>query len=335
MSDQHSTAMSDKFSRFTIIQGSYKRVGVQDLRVDIMVPRTSLEGKRPVIVRFHGGYLVNGDALFPDWFPNWVLDLAYRHAAIIVSPNYRLIPEATGLQILDDIEDFWKWLHSPALTGLLSNQSSLSNTLELDLGRIITAGESAGGLLSIQTALSHPDEIRACTAAYPVVDIEDRYFSAAFEKVILGAPQFPESIVTDHVENMVPGSVVSSSIPPARIPLMLGIVQQGRLLEFYMREATSDEDVKRLLPMRRIEDADAKLPAGGLFINHGAQDTAVPLEGSEKFVAKIRTLMKGKQGADNVTLTIQDGDHGYDTQTTLDEDWVQDGLKAVVSAWLE
>ncbi|KAK9366126.1 Alpha/Beta hydrolase protein [Lipomyces kononenkoae] len=160
MSDQHSIVMSDKFSRFTIIQGSYKQVGVQDLRVDIMVPRTSLEGKRPVIVRFHGGYPLNGDSLFPDWCPNWVLDLVYKHAAIIVSPNYRLIPGATGLQIFDDIEDFWKWLHSPALTGLLSNQSSLSNTLELDLGRI-TAGESAGGLLSIHIALSlNPEKKR-------------------------------------------------------------------------------------------------------------------------------------------------------------------------------
>ncbi|KAK9236663.1 Alpha/Beta hydrolase [Lipomyces kononenkoae] len=337
MSGQHSTEVSSKFSRFTIIKGSYKKVGCHELRVDVMIPRTSLEGKgkRPVIARFHGGYLVLGDSLFPDWFPNWILDLAYKHAAIIVSPNYRLIPEATGLEVLDDIEDFWQWLHSPAVTDLLSNQSQWSQPLELDLERIITAGESAGGLLSIQTALSHADQIRVCTASYPVVDIEDPFFSTAFEKNILGTPQVPESVITDHIAKLVPGSVVSSAVPPERIQLMFGFVQQGRLLEFIQRGAISEEDIKKLIPMRRIEDDDAKLPVGGLFINHGIQDTAVPVAGSKKFIAKIQAVMKGKQGADNVTLTLQDGEHGYDAQTTLDEGWVQDGLTSVVSAWLE
>jgi hypothetical protein len=31
------------------------------------------------------------------------------HSAIIVSPDYRMLPEANGLDIMKDLSDFWEW----------------------------------------------------------------------------------------------------------------------------------------------------------------------------------------------------------------------------------
>jgi hypothetical protein len=52
-------SLDSKFKDFTIIQAEYKRVGSHGIRADIMIPKTVSPGKRPVIIRFHGGFLVS------------------------------------------------------------------------------------------------------------------------------------------------------------------------------------------------------------------------------------------------------------------------------------
>lgn len=39
--------------------------------------------------------------------------------------------------------------------------------IQVDVDRIMTVGDSAGGYLSLYVGLNHPDDIRAATAAYP------------------------------------------------------------------------------------------------------------------------------------------------------------------------
>ena len=97
---------------------------------------------------------INGDSLFLDWLPLWLLDLAKKHGAVIASPNYRLMPESTSLDLFDDLEDFWTWLPSSSVAELLSSQV---HPVDLDFDRILLAGESAGGHLSICFALAHTD----------------------------------------------------------------------------------------------------------------------------------------------------------------------------------
>lgn len=44
----------------------------------------------------------------------------------------------------------------------------------------MTAGDSAGGYLSLHLGLSHPNEIRAVTAAYPLVDAASPHFTEQY-----------------------------------------------------------------------------------------------------------------------------------------------------------
>ena len=70
-----------------------------------------------------------------------MLELAEAENAIIVDPAYRLLPEASGSDVLRDVEDFWAWVH----TSLAATITSLHQGLTIDLDRIAACGESAGG----------------------------------------------------------------------------------------------------------------------------------------------------------------------------------------------
>jgi acetyl esterase/lipase len=135
------------------------------------------------------------------------LELAETYNAVIVSANYRFLPEVTGLDILNDVEDFWTWLHSKELAALLEAQKGPS----LDLDRIMTAGDSAGGLLSIYLVLSHPDEIRAGTAAYPAIGWDDPPLLP--EKRVV---EVPPEYIKEYVANIKPGQVASSDLAQLR-----------------------------------------------------------------------------------------------------------------------
>jgi hypothetical protein len=71
------------------------------------------------------------------WFQPWVLKYALLHSAIIVAPDYRLMPEANGLEILQDVADLWDWVYTKL-------QPSVGSGIELDMNKIMIEGDSAG-----------------------------------------------------------------------------------------------------------------------------------------------------------------------------------------------
>jgi acetyl esterase/lipase len=264
-----------------------------------------------------------------DWLPIWLLELAKKHNAVIISPNHRLLPESTSPEVFTDIEDFWTWLHSSAVTELLATSSTPT---QLDLDRILTAGDSAGGLLSICIGLAHADEIRATTATYPMVDMASEYFRTPTSSEPL--PDVPPSTVDDYLAQMDRSAIRSSAFLLDRFDLMVAAIYYGSLGQFYEYGA---EDAPRELryPLKRLDQPDVKIPRGGIAILHGLQDAIVPVEQSEKFVAKAREVMKGKPGGDKILLTLREGDHGFDVEVPLEEKWLSSHLKVAVEVWLE
>jgi hypothetical protein len=61
----------------------------------------------------------------------------------------------------------------------------------------------------------------------------------------------------------------------------------------------------------------------------------VPVEQSEKFVIKAREVMKGKPGGNKIVLMLQEGDHGFDVEVLLEEEWLSSHLNMAVEVWLE
>lgn len=82
-----------------------------------------------------------GHALFAPFFAKWVDKLALKNDAVIISPDYRLLPSANGLQdILEDVEDGWQWSKNQ-LPAIMREKFP---GIELDFGRIMLVGGSAG-----------------------------------------------------------------------------------------------------------------------------------------------------------------------------------------------
>ncbi|KAM0325852.1 hypothetical protein ACHAQA_007155 [Verticillium albo-atrum] len=90
------------------------------------------ENPQTAVVHYHGGYVVRGTK--DSWPPVWLIETALRRGWAYVSPSYRLLPEASGTDVLDDALDAAKWV--------IDNISP----------RIIIAGSSGGGYLSVATA---------------------------------------------------------------------------------------------------------------------------------------------------------------------------------------
>ena len=65
---------------------------------------------------------------------------------MFVSADYRLMPESSGLDILDDVSDFWKWVKGGELQ---REVGKLKQGVEADLEKLIVYGESAGGTLAL------------------------------------------------------------------------------------------------------------------------------------------------------------------------------------------
>src|SRR6478735_10561418 len=96
---------------------------------------------------------ITGSSLFPAWFSKWVLDFAEEQDAVIISPNYRLLPEVKGRDIIHDMGNFWNWVHSGGPSRHLAAMGQ--HKLQLNLIRTLVVGESAGKL--------EPSNAKSCT----------------------------------------------------------------------------------------------------------------------------------------------------------------------------
>lgn len=318
---ESSTSQMHKLAPFNLHDITYKTVSNTPINATILIPKDIKPGKHPVLVRWHGGYLIAGARMFLPFFQQWVFDFALSHSAIMVVPDYRLIPESSGSDILEDVADFWSWAGSSLPVEL----KKIDSGVEIDLESIAVVGESAGGYLSIQSALLHPEVgIKAVIAQYPILDVTSDFFSKAYEKSIFGLPQQPKDIAENHIASMKPGTVLAAdpSDPPSRLELALAIVQQGRYLELL-------GEGQRVQPLENLKEFKGRLPF--LFLCHGNQDSAVPVEGTkvfEKLLKEVRPDAKAK-------FAYEDGEHGFDGACTLETSWLMEGLKEVQKAWLQ
>jgi acetyl esterase/lipase len=152
----------DIFNGFDITRAHFKSAGVE-IGVDILIPKRKSTTARPVIVRIHGGFLVSaivrvlitqtykaiqitGSSLFPAWFSKWILDFADEHDAIILSPNYRLLPEVKGKDIIQDMANFWTWVQSGGPGRHLA--SAGRSSVAMNLAQTLLVGESAGKIIA-------------------------------------------------------------------------------------------------------------------------------------------------------------------------------------------
>lgn len=193
-----------------------------------------------------------------------------------------------------------------------------------DLDKIAVYGESAGGYLAIHSGLTRPDMVKAVIAAYPITYIDsDWYSKASMDKSPFGSPQLPHKILDEHLAAMKEGQIVSSVEPPERLEIGILALQQGLFGEFFGQD-------ERFLLDRVVKKKEAGEKGPFLFVLHGKGDTAVPCEQSVRFVKE----WQDKFGEESATSEFPEGEHGFDVEASLDDEWMQRGLSGVTKAWI-
>jgi len=187
--------------------------------------------------------------------------------------------------------------------------------------------------LSIYLTLSYPDQLRAGTATYPQLSWDEPFIFPPTRSDI--NPEVPESYIDEYLANLEPGYVESSDLEVRRVCLQEAISQHHRAPGFYTRDSADSPLRNRLSQLARLDDPETKLPRGGLVIIHGVDDDVVLPEVSERFVNKARVALKGRQGVEDLVLSLQPGNHGFDVNTPLKERWLDEALHTAVTTWLE
>lgn len=305
-----------KFSSFRVTSAAYKVVNDdQEIKLYVLIPKNVHTGKRPLMIHFHGGFLIAGHAIYPEWNAQWSLDYATSNSAIRISVNHRLLPESNGHDIMSDIRDAWNWIEND----LSAYLKKIGSDITPDYEKILAYGESAGGYLAIQSGLMKPDLVKAVIAAYPMTYLDSPYYTVATtDKSPMGAPQLPREVLDAHLAST--KTIATGAFPPERMPLALVILQHG-LYPKYM----GDDDA--FYPAKTVEKM-TKAPF--LFLYHGSEDSAVPCEQSRDFVK----LWGSKFGDQSVVGKFEPGDHGFDGTATLETEWLKHGLSEVTKTWI-
>ncbi len=115
------------------------------------------EGTLPVVLYLHGGGFVLGDLETHD---AQARRMANRTGWAVLAVDYRRPPEDRFPAALED--------SVAALDGLAAD----ARTLGVDPGRIVVAGDSAGGNLAIGVARRRPEALAGILLVYPFLDPE-------------------------------------------------------------------------------------------------------------------------------------------------------------------
>lgn len=265
-------------------------------------------------------------------FAQWMLDYARANDAILICPEYRMLPESKGTELVQDIMDFFPWMHQSLNTFLESRKATdkVGAGKVADLDKILVLGESAGATCVLLSALRQPfGSIKAIIACYPfMMDFEsDKYYSTLDKKKPFGFPIIPEFIFKTYEATRFPGRIITACTPPNRILIMLCMIQHIFLKEYF---GTAEETSPLKLIEKVKDSASGKVPYQ--LIIQGQEDSACDVEDAKIYVAKAAKNL----GEGRVDIVIQKGDHGFDfsPEVPLNTPWLRDALKRPTELWL-
>lgn len=326
------TALEHEAQRLT--RGSYVVRDGHAIVAHILLPRNPPPGPRPVLINWHGGYLVMANGVYPPFFPQFILNLAKKHSAIIISPDHTLLPHKDGLAAVQaDVRAFHAWMQS-SLTSFLANKEP---SCQPDLSRIFLNGGSAGGYVAMSHALAFPRSFRALSLAYPMIDFGTEWWRKGSRAV--GAPnpgQLPDSEfpandadLKQRILQIQNGPRVSAT-GTERQGFGASIARAGFFADVFSPGGKLDDDPTVWLN-RRIRQG-AELP-GRIWVLHGDVDSAVPVDTSLAFAETLK--QQGRASRGTLRLDVVRGmDHGFDMAAANGWKGPEDPLILEATAWL-
>jgi acetyl esterase/lipase len=139
----------------------YKKAGDCDIKADIFQTRS--DERRPTAVWLHGGALIMGSRRLPQ--ASRMLQTLLHSGFTVVSFDYRLAPETKLRDIIEDVQDAFRWLRWQA------------GMLNVDPDRFVVCGGSAGGYLTLMSGFCVQPAPRALVSYWGYGDILGEWYS--------------------------------------------------------------------------------------------------------------------------------------------------------------
>jgi len=265
----------------------FKVVGDCEIKADVYGISDDAS-QRPAIIYIHGGALILGNRrnIHPDQ-----LDAYVRRGYKLVSIDYRLAPETKLKEIIEDVQDAFRWVHKKG--------SSLFN---INPNRLAVIGHSAGGYLTLMTGFCVSPRPKALISFYGYGDIAGTWYSRP-DPFYSKQPPVTESEAYKAVGGPAI-SDISDEQSYKRARFYLYCRQHG----LWPKEVTGhDPDMEPAAfdPFCPVRNVTSDYPPTLLL--HGDMDTDVPYGQSVMMADKLAQV-----GIEHKLITISGRGHGFD-----------------------
>ncbi|PWN49192.1 alpha/beta-hydrolase [Violaceomyces palustris] len=321
---------------------TYKRApdnlgGTVDVKLDLHLPREPRsDGPLPILLWFHGGGLLQGNKA--HYAPH-ISRSSEKYGFATVSADYRLAPQVGLFEIQDDIVDAMEFVVEklPAkLAGVGGGEKG--GGIELDVGRIVVSGSSAGGWLALMLGLgmcrkwskgntkgggddgmgslnpSITSSIRGVAAIYPITTLDHPFFLER-QKDYFRFPDFdPESLNDPELSTYLdPGSrVISQTEKESKRNLLYTLSQRDGLFPSLLfpgeeAEGSRKEHMKQTSVPAFIQSNAERKDWPPVYIIHGDADTAVDVDQARMLAKSLK-----KVGAELTYEEVEGKNHIWD-----------------------
>lgn len=238
---------------------------------------------KPALLSIHGGALMGGSR--KQIGTPMLFDL-HQLGYVIVSIDYRLAPTTKIPQIIEDLQDAWRWM-----------RKECPSRFGIDPARIAVAGGSAGGYLTLMSGFCLSPLPRALVSYFGYGDIDGDWLTQPSEFYR------KQPLVSRETAVAAVGTAIISE-PPA-----------GNRGNFYLmcrQQGTWPVEVSGHDPRKEPRWFDPYCPIRNVtrvypptLLIHGTADTDVPYEESKTMDAKLK-----EAGVEHAFITVPGAGHG-------------------------
>jgi acetyl esterase/lipase len=263
---------------------TYKTVGGHEIQADVY--QRGDGGTHPVLMFIHGGALIMGSrkGLNQEQVGRYL-----KAGFVLVSIDYRLAPETKLEALLEDVKDAHRWIRAKG-AGLFG----------ADPDRIVVAGGSAGGYLTLMCGVMLNPKPKALAAFYGYGDIDGPWYSqpdAFYSK--------QPAVKKEDAYAAVGTSAISAPMGKNNRGLFYLYCRQNGL---WPKEVTGHDPAKEpkyFTPFCPVRNVTKAYPPTILL--HGDHDTDVPYQESVDMAAALQ-----RAGVEHEFITAVGGGHGFD-----------------------
>lgn len=266
---------------------TYKIVG--DLEIQADVYRADDRAIRPVLVWIHGGALVNGSR---EDVPRHLRDLAREEGYALISIDYRLAPQVKLPAIIEDVQDAFRWIRKEG-----------PGRLRVNPDKLVVAGGSAGGYLTMMTGICVEPRPTALVAYWGYGDVDGDWYTKPSPHYRSVMPLISKEEALAGIGNRVVAGAANNTPDRKARGLYYRWLRQNGL---WTKEvtgfdpATQRDELTRYCPVRNITPDYPPI-----LMIHGEKDSDVPFEKSTEMARALK-----RHNVPHELIAVPNADHG-------------------------